>query len=196
MERARAFAPPAGRSRGECGSGIALTRSPARPKIGAVHRGGVRHQDHQALGSRTAGQATRSCRCIRVGADSSWRKRVRSVPAHVPDSVRIGSEPVAVQVLQRAVQGTGRRNAQVWSGAHPPARARSASLSRFGGTATRSMFVERRKRAAYLGGESALATPRRGCARAVGGYFERDLVHPVCSRACSPSEASCGQGSA
>jgi hypothetical protein len=45
--------------------------------------------------------------------------------------------------------------------------------SRTGETATRSMLVERRKRAAYLGGESAFAT----CARSVGGYFERDLVH-------------------
>ena len=26
-------------------------------------------------------------------------------------------------------------------------------------------------------------------------YFERDLVHPACSRACLPSEASCRQGS-
>ncbi len=56
------------------------------------------------------------------------------------------------------------------------------------------MLVERRKRAADLGGESAFATRGRGCARAVGGYFERDLVHPACSRACSPSEASCRQG--
>jgi hypothetical protein len=53
-------------------------------------------------------------------------------------------------------------------------------MSLFGGNATRSMRVERRKRAAYLGGECAFATPQRGCARAVGGYFERDLVHPAC----------------
>ena len=36
---------------------------------------------------------------------------------------------------------------------------RGARLSRFGGTATRSMLVERRKRAAYLRGESAFGTP-------------------------------------
>ena len=55
---------------------------------------------------------------------------------------------------------------------------RSASPSHFRGTTTRSMLVERRKRAACLGGESAFATPRRGCARAVGGYFVRDVVSP------------------
>jgi hypothetical protein len=52
MERARAFAPPAGRSRGECGSGIALTRSPARPKIGAVHRGGGETSGSSSLGKQ------------------------------------------------------------------------------------------------------------------------------------------------
>ena len=76
--------------------------------------------------------------------------------------------------------------------AYPPKEAssyRSASPLHFRGTAKRSMLVERRKRATCLGGESASATSRRGCARAVGGYFERDLVHPACSRACSPRAA-------
>src|SRR6266571_8465236 len=129
MERARAFAPPAGRSRGECGSGIALTRSPARPKIGAVHRGGG-----ETSGSSSLGKQDRRAGDEIVPMHPRWERILRgesayaSVPAHVPDGVRIGSEPVAVQVLQRAVQGTGRRNAQVVVG-RAPASSRSKCVA-------------------------------------------------------------------
>ena len=88
----------------------------------------MRHQDHQALEAGPPGRRRDRADASALGADSSWRKRVRSVPAHVPDSVRIGSEPVAVQVLQRAVQGTGRRNAQVVVG-RTPASSRSKCIA-------------------------------------------------------------------
>jgi hypothetical protein len=138
MERARAFAPPAGRSRGECGSGIALTRSPARPKIGAVHRGGG-----ETSGSSSLGKQDRRAGDEIVPMHPRWERILRGESAYARfqrmyrTAFALVPSPWRCKFYDAPFKGPVAGTLKWWSGAHPPARARSASLSRFGGSATR-----------------------------------------------------------
>jgi hypothetical protein len=137
MERARAFAPPAGRSRGECGSGIALTRSPARPKIGAVHRGGG-----ETSGSSSLGKQDRRAGDEIVPMHPRWERILRGESAYARfqrmyrTAFALVPSPWRCKFYNAPFKGPVAGTLKWWSGAHPPARARSASLSRFGGIAT------------------------------------------------------------
>jgi len=136
MERARAFAPPAGRSRGECGGGIALTRSPARPKIGAVHRGGG-----ETSGSSSLGKQDRRAGDEIVPMHPRWERIFVAKARTLGSSACTGRRSHWFRACGGASSTTRRsrdRSPERSSGgrARPPARARSASLSRFGGSTT------------------------------------------------------------